>query len=1664
MNKILLLAWLAFFSGTLKAQVLSLTDDVNNDAPFGLNIEQVDLVRPTVSGSGAVVRYDRATKSLFTVESLDSIASLACDRLIKISTRELSGGVYRSVFLLLPVDKILDVRRNTAGRAVLRTLYTGTIECDSSYAVIQNLLNNCLGGSGGTTDLSITRSNVAVSIASNTGTDVTITAAQVSPDLAGVMTAADKKTLDSLNLSGTNGQVLTYQSGKWSAANPTGGSISGLDFVYDTITQTAHGFRVGDAVLDTGALATPKYIKGNTSAANLLPSHLVVDSLTANSFVIQRGGYAPNRSKFLSRGFAVGSIYYLQDNGSLGTTPDSSYNWPIFAITTQNVPVYIGTSWSSGVVIGDKGDIDVVGESDWRIDTGAVTTSRINDGAVTAAKLNQMSATSGQVLKWNGSAWVPSADNGTGGTTISGISGQELTSNTTLDTFFSTRKYQYEVLHKDSIASLPVQVGDVIYVNSTKALYIVEADSVAGFATDSIAVIPVNGLFAKIDCQPGFDPKKFGINPSGSQEHTHSFRSLFNYQKHRYGRIDIGIAKFDTFNIHYLNVDTVHSFAISGSGVIALPPKAYTGYDSLTIFFLKQIEQVSIKGVSFLGNKNATGYSFVNRFPNNNYLIKNHLIHATFVSTETNSFAEQRPTKGTFQISGVYFGEHVAKFLRVTSGQFLPNKAGYTNVNLENITAKKVAGFFDFRGQAGELNIKDCYIEADTNSLYLKKDFDAESINCIGLSDEVTNYNPITEVFIENVSMAYGWHNISLQNMRNVTIKNINSSYFGLFDIGRDTLVSSGQVCEDGGFDVYPGGYVIKVDNARFNQNRKLKIDGFFQNAPSDYDLAGSFDLVETDYNTIITNFKISSVFYIGREDQSATLFPYQVKIANGFFVSKEGVLYNPSLPKGTVIENVDFVFFIPDSSGYPTKPWNYTGVLVGELLLSDSTLLTNCNFYTHSVQLNGKYIKSINNNYYGNSYAYINVGSSAVNEIYLLNNKGTLRLFNPSLNTVVFGKKIEIMDCDFTVLNWNVTNPLSAGQVNAIIASPGISVSNSIFRDNTGYSADYDSKLYVGRKASIGTEGAWPVFNSSILTNIAFHDQFQLLIPKDVVSTYTLDTAIIWGGRFKITDYTGALTESNRIQFVDKGGRPFYANGQAVDTFIVDYPFADIELEGVDGKYWVATTKAPDFDTLGKQLIYSNTNNLNTVSSFNGGVITADGRRLMVVAGGGTRGVNIRPTLSDGRYVLSFKIETTGTAVQVYEKFSTTAYVEGANGATGITTGTFNLPFTKATGTKDNITFVLPSADTFYLSNIKIYKQKNVEVAGVIVQKTYGVPENQFYSLSSLATNSQGPSLLFGSRLSGGINDYAEIRSYYTGTGADRSGGLNFVSRVGGAEDGVFFQKERAYFGFVGVPSFNNRQFVINSVIGANDWFEVRDSGLVRVYSEFAVGLDSSLYHNSSTDITSLKGNVILKGTGYIKLQSGTTAQRPVTEALWEGGIRYNDQTKRFEGSDSITVNSFAYTSDIVPQNLTLTGTTNNLALSTLGGSGINITQDSALGVRVRNSPSGTLALALTPGTTDKQTWVWSQASGIWTSTLQTNGASVSTTTDANGDVVISHGLLLAPSAVSVTFTGTALGTARFFTVHTKTSTEFSVRFYDSSGTVLGSGVAVNFDWLARL
>lgn len=113
--------------------------------------------------------------------------------------------------------------------------------------------------------------------------------------------------------------------------------------------------------------------------------------------------------------FVGGSMLSFQDEGSTLTGNTDNINFVgdgVVATKSGNtITVTISNNSSNSLTDGTYGDIIVSnGTLTWTVANGSITNSKLANGAVTANKLAQMGATNGQVLKWNGTTWAPSAD------------------------------------------------------------------------------------------------------------------------------------------------------------------------------------------------------------------------------------------------------------------------------------------------------------------------------------------------------------------------------------------------------------------------------------------------------------------------------------------------------------------------------------------------------------------------------------------------------------------------------------------------------------------------------------------------------------------------------------------------------------------------------------------------------------------------------------------------------------------------------------------------------------------------------------------------------------------------------------------------------------------------------------------------------------------------------------------------------------------------------------------------------------------------------------------------------------------------------------------------------------------------------------------------------
>lgn len=100
----------------------------------------------------------------------------------------------------------------------------------------------------------------------------------------------------------------------------TGGSTSACQ---DTITLASHGLSIGDLV---GQLSS-NYFSANTASPDSLPIAFVCSVIDANTFTIGTEGWMD-----WTHGLTADTDYFLQDDGSLDTSPDSDYT--VFAFRT----------------------------------------------------------------------------------------------------------------------------------------------------------------------------------------------------------------------------------------------------------------------------------------------------------------------------------------------------------------------------------------------------------------------------------------------------------------------------------------------------------------------------------------------------------------------------------------------------------------------------------------------------------------------------------------------------------------------------------------------------------------------------------------------------------------------------------------------------------------------------------------------------------------------------------------------------------------------------------------------------------------------------------------------------------------------------------------------------------------------------------------------------------------------------------------------------------------------------------------------------------------------------------------------------------------------------------------------------------------------------------
>jgi hypothetical protein len=240
----------------------------------------------------------------------------------------------------------------------------------------------------------------------------------------------------------TNGNVLKWNGTVWASSDDTGITIESDGIVGNEVTNATNGgglTRSGSGTvaspytlgISSGGVANTHLANNSVTTAklsdNAVTSAKIADGTITNADINASAAIALNKIALPDASANNGKV--LKSNGTAWIAGDDNNTVSNTTYTAGNGLTLAGTTFSIGT-----GQVNGTMIADGAVSTAkladnAVTSAKIANGTIAAADLSQMGANSGQVLKWNGTAWSPAAESGLA-TEVDGIVGNEVTTAT----------------------------------------------------------------------------------------------------------------------------------------------------------------------------------------------------------------------------------------------------------------------------------------------------------------------------------------------------------------------------------------------------------------------------------------------------------------------------------------------------------------------------------------------------------------------------------------------------------------------------------------------------------------------------------------------------------------------------------------------------------------------------------------------------------------------------------------------------------------------------------------------------------------------------------------------------------------------------------------------------------------------------------------------------------------------------------------------------------------------------------------------------------------------------------------------------------------------------------------------------------------------------------
>jgi hypothetical protein len=381
-----------------------------------------------------------------------------------------------------------------------------------------------------------------------------------------------------------------------------------------------------------------------------------------------------------------------------------------------------------------------------------------------------------------------------------------------------------KVASNGSILDMSKSAGDLIFSYDVGAWYIVQADSIAGYEVDSVAVIPVSSGYAvlqELREKRRVDVRKLGIE-SGTN-YTNAQLQIVNKYPHgvsfpndTFSFRNWQIINQDNLDIHFDNTTLVFP---SGTSISVEDTIDTDGFE------LPQIAIVNVKDISLTGK-----------------LLVDHEYNSPSFSLPTSGGAA-----GSVNISaGVdyqEYGDIVISGITTKGSYFIPLKiespqtwVPYDSLMWRNITftdchSDMSAALIQTRVVANNIRVYDCTMEIDRDKSIFGT---SDETKAFGFSLDV-NSTAKVNLHVSGLYSKYGGAGF-YQNIHNVQLENIVSEDWGYFPLSSgnkgDIVTPAWKAANPGDWDAatmieYAGGQAIKIDNYYYRPDRVFIIENF---------------------------------------------------------------------------------------------------------------------------------------------------------------------------------------------------------------------------------------------------------------------------------------------------------------------------------------------------------------------------------------------------------------------------------------------------------------------------------------------------------------------------------------------------------------------------------------------------------------------------------------------------------------------------------------------------------------------------------------------------------------------------------------------------------------------------------------------------------------------